>query len=64
MDYNGNIMILDQRPLTSGNGAIDSVKVGRCKYLVVTNKNGGVAICHAEDCEFCAQKEQEKQQNQ
>ena len=63
MDYNGNIIILDQRALSSGNGAVDAVKMGRCKYIVVTNKNGGIAICHASDCEYCAQKELQKQQN-
>ena len=62
MDYNGNIIILDQRALSSGNGAVDAVKMGRCKYIVVTNKNGGIAICHAEDCEYCAQKELQQQQ--
>ena len=64
MDYNGNIMILDQRALSSGNGAVDCVKVGRCKYIVVTNKNGGIAVTHAADCEYCAQKELRKEQNQ
>lgn len=58
MDYNGNIMFLDQRPLNSGNGAVDSVKIGTCKYIIVTNKNGGIAVCHAADCESCAKKQQ------
>ena len=61
MDYNGNIMILDNRPLSSGNGSIDSVKVGRCKYIVVTNKNGGIAIYHAADCENCEQNNADRQ---
>ena len=63
MDYNGNIMILDQRALSSGNGAVDCVKVGRCKYIVVTNKYGGIALCHAADCEFCAAQKELQQQN-
>ena len=64
MDYNGNIMFLDQRPLNSGNGAVDAMRVGRCKYIVVTNKNGGIAVCHAEDCEYCAAQKELQQQQQ